>query len=445
MSIIVAGRGYMNAVCEISVVIPVYNAEKYIERCVNSVLGQNDVELEVICVDDGSTDNSLAILREYEENYKNVHVLTQKNQYAGIARNLGLSIAKGEYIHFLDADDYVIEGAYEKIYKKAKLYNVDYIKARCQARDTQTNIIYQNNNYDMEQFERDNFERVISLENHDIFLNSTPAPWSGLVRREYINMYDLKFNHLRCVNDRSFYSDVLTHSDRLYIADDYLVCHMTNNKESLVGIRLENFECHYKSYQIIKEHLNEKPEHLRGKILGFELFDIAIWYSKMDEALRIKYQNLTKDFFENFQWEEVEKAALFRPQMNAIYDTLGWKPTEVCDFIIDSKRELDTYLWNHSKLVIYGAGKVCDALIDYWKRMQYDLRGIECIVVTNKDNNPDVIHGIPVCEKDDVEWERVENVLIATFQNAHYSIYSMLCEECLNIKGIANCVFEIVV
>ena len=106
----------------VSVIIPVYNAEKYLRGCMGSVLGQTLRELEVICVDDGSTDGSAAILAEYAENDSRVRVLRQENKGAGAARNLGIDAAKGEYVAFCSSDNLItlahpMDGAVKKSYK----------------------------------------------------------------------------------------------------------------------------------------------------------------------------------------------------------------------------------------------------------------------------------------------------------------------------------------
>lgn len=91
---------------KVSVIIPVYNAEKYLKECLESVLNQTLKEIEIICIDDGSTDNSLEILNEYKNKDERVIVLRQVNSGSGIARNLGIKHSSGEYIAFMDADDY---------------------------------------------------------------------------------------------------------------------------------------------------------------------------------------------------------------------------------------------------------------------------------------------------------------------------------------------------
>ena len=96
---------------KVSVILPVYNGEKYIKKCMESLISQTLKEIEIICVDDGSVDGTLEALKEYE-NLDNVTVITQENAGAGAARNKGISYAKGEYLSFLDADD-----IFEKVIK----------------------------------------------------------------------------------------------------------------------------------------------------------------------------------------------------------------------------------------------------------------------------------------------------------------------------------------
>ena len=102
---------------KISVIIPVYNVENYIRQALDSILNQTMIDsLEVLMVDDGSTDNSKYIVDEYADKYDNFHVYHKKHEGQAIARNFAIDLAKGEYIHFMDADDYLPPKAYEKLY-----------------------------------------------------------------------------------------------------------------------------------------------------------------------------------------------------------------------------------------------------------------------------------------------------------------------------------------
>ena len=111
-----------------SVIIPVYNVEKYLEECLNSVINQTLKDIEIICINDGSTDNSLKILEEYAQKDDRFVILNQENQGQGIARNKAIDIAKGEYISFVDPDDWIELDALEKLYNYFKETNAEVIQ-----------------------------------------------------------------------------------------------------------------------------------------------------------------------------------------------------------------------------------------------------------------------------------------------------------------------------
>ena len=105
---------------KISIIIPVYNVEKYLHECLDSIINQTFKDLEIICVDDGSTDKSSEILEEYEQKDKRFTVISQPNKGVSAARNRGMQQAKGKYIMFVDSDDYIASNACELIYNSAE-------------------------------------------------------------------------------------------------------------------------------------------------------------------------------------------------------------------------------------------------------------------------------------------------------------------------------------
>ena len=115
---------------KISIIIPVYNTEKYLEKCLSSIINQNIKELEIICINDGSLDNSLAILEKFAKLDKRIRIINQLNQGVSVARNSGLNIAQGEYIMFVDSDDWLEQNCLETIYNLAKQNDVDILEFR---------------------------------------------------------------------------------------------------------------------------------------------------------------------------------------------------------------------------------------------------------------------------------------------------------------------------
>ena len=113
---------------KVSVIVPVYNVEKYIARCLNSLVNQTLDDLEIIVVNDGSKDNSEQIIKQFKKDYKNIIYVKKENGGLSSARNFGLIYATGEYVAFLDSDDYVDRSLYKKMYEKAKETNSDYVE-----------------------------------------------------------------------------------------------------------------------------------------------------------------------------------------------------------------------------------------------------------------------------------------------------------------------------
>ena len=110
---------------KVSVVIPVYNTQKYLDQCLGSILFQTYRNLEIICVNDGSTDNSLAILQKYAKFDKRIKIIDQKNMGISPARNEGMKVATGEFIIFFDSDDFFDSTMMEEMVMKAEEYDAD--------------------------------------------------------------------------------------------------------------------------------------------------------------------------------------------------------------------------------------------------------------------------------------------------------------------------------
>ena len=119
--------GDQSIMVKVSVIIPVYNVEPYLKQCMDSVVGQTLKDIEIICVDDGSTDGSLDILREYAAEDNRIQIIEQKNAGAGAARNNGMRHATGKYLSFLDSDDFFEPRMLEKAYDLAEKDQADFV------------------------------------------------------------------------------------------------------------------------------------------------------------------------------------------------------------------------------------------------------------------------------------------------------------------------------
>ena len=119
----------MKDVTKVSIIVPVYNVEKYIDKCLDSLVNQTLKDIQIIIVNDGSKDDSIKIIKEYQEKYGNkIKYLEKENGGLSDARNYGIPYAEGEYIAFLDSDDYIEKNAYEEMYNIAKKEEADMVE-----------------------------------------------------------------------------------------------------------------------------------------------------------------------------------------------------------------------------------------------------------------------------------------------------------------------------
>lgn len=183
----------------VSVIIPVYNTEKYLRQCLDSVINQTLKDIEIICVDDGSKDNSLNILKEYQQKDNRIIILQQQNQYAGVARNNGLKIAKGKYLSFLDSDDFFELNMLKEMYDRAESDQSDVVVCEYTVYDTQMKRL----KWNVEIEPRFNRFSTFSFKDMPDLLCGVcnPNPWTKLFKRDLFIDNNLQFDNTICFND----------------------------------------------------------------------------------------------------------------------------------------------------------------------------------------------------------------------------------------------------
>lgn len=110
---------------KVSIIVPIYNVEKYLPKCLESIINQTLKDVEIICINDGSTDNSLSILKEYANRDSRIQIINTQNKGIAAARNFGINVATGEFLGFIDSDDWIDLDFFEKLYLTAKKYSAD--------------------------------------------------------------------------------------------------------------------------------------------------------------------------------------------------------------------------------------------------------------------------------------------------------------------------------
>ena len=266
----------------ISVVIPVYNAERYLDECLDSVLGATLPNIEVICIDDGSTDRSLEILRERQSSDSRITVLTQEHKYAGAARNAGVRAATGTYIHFLDADDFVDPSAYVLWYDIAQKHHADICECLYKCFEDSTGKIVSVPDYPS--WEASASSRTLNMKSHPkSLIHGSVVPWNKLFLRTFLVDNDITFDNLICAEDRSFYFATIMVAKRIVRANNRWISHRVGVQTSLDGssIRYEHFDVEFRSFERIWELTKELPDAQRRMVLDSCIADSLYYFHQI--------------------------------------------------------------------------------------------------------------------------------------------------------------------
>lgn len=307
---------------KVSVIIPVYNVEKYLRECLDSVINQTLKEIEIICVDDGSTDSSLEILREYERKEPRLTVLTQQNKFAGVARNAGLAIARGEYCAFLDSDDFFEANALKALYTTATKNNLDMIKCSFCYYENDTGKTYQTKYSQNGAADGDLRGRVISFADApEKLIYVGDVPWNGLYRRQFILDNGIEFNSLRCVNDHSFFVHCLIKAKRFMVVDTIIAYYRTGLADSLIGKKINHYNCQLESYRIVSELCRDLSDNHKHAVLERELDAVFGWYQQICDrgAHTEELDAMLQGFVDNFDTRDMSRGFMYRFKYGHIY------------------------------------------------------------------------------------------------------------------------------
>ena len=247
----------MENTVKVSIIIPVYNAEKYLRESLDCLISQTFSDFEVICVDDGSSDNSLKILCEYAAKDSRFSVFTQDHAFAGTARNLGITHARGDYLIFLDADDYFLPKMLESSLKKAEENDADICVFSVMGFNNVTNKTYPMPWMCQPESTQ---QYIFSKENDPdhIFCFTSSAPWNKLYKRSFITENNLFFQNIRSANDFSFVMTALAAASRIVTLDEPLLIYRTNNDSSLQGSQQKDPLSFYFALQELRKQLYER-------------------------------------------------------------------------------------------------------------------------------------------------------------------------------------------
>lgn len=305
------------AMPKVSVIIPIYNAEQYLAECLESIINQSLKEIEIIGVNDGSTDNSLKILEAYAQRDKRIKIITQANRGAGAARNRGLAEARGEYLSFLDSDDIFASELLETMYKTAKDRQADICvcRSRKQSEKEVSSLTWALKKFLIKGQTEFNPQKEYQKYIFQIFCG---FPWDKLFRHEFIKTQGIKFQEIRHSNDLTFVYMALALADKItyteqelitYRQHEHSLSHSLERAPSCFATALTELEKQLKS----KKHFNQD---IKRSFNNFAC-EFALWHYKQvttpeaQSCIREEIGKLNK----RYQFNKFAKKYFYQPYL----------------------------------------------------------------------------------------------------------------------------------
>lgn len=280
----------------ISIVLPVYNVEKYVEKCITSILNQSYKNFELIIVNDGSTDRSLEICQRYQG--ENILLLDKKHGGVSSARNWGMKFCKGEFIAFIDSDDWVEENYLGELINGFAEEDVDITQCGYIRRKDNQKILRQ----------RRVEEKIIDTQDliwyeHLVTGNINNMVWGKIFRKSLIDGFRFQENH--DYEDGMFIIDILEHARKVKTIDK-LLYNYRRNPESITqsGMTAKKvYDCFYAAKYVTNKVQNYKPQYMMYARYAFCSKCIRLYYVlwlKNDPALKFLQDEIMDKFYENY-------------------------------------------------------------------------------------------------------------------------------------------------
>ena len=241
----------------ISVIVPVYNCEDYLEESLGSILNQTFNDIEIICIDDGSSDDSLRILKKIASSDSRIQVFAQENQGAGAVRNYGMKKASGDYVYFFDADDFLESDALEKAYSNAVRNDSDIVFFKFDQYKDNKLLTHSGPNLEMQFVDADFDDFTFDWHDYRVGPFTGPfAPWLKLYKKEFLDAHAcFKFPNDLNHNDVPFHVMTFLKASRISFIPEHLYRYRIDNAGSITNNRLKKYDHIFRIINIVEDFL----------------------------------------------------------------------------------------------------------------------------------------------------------------------------------------------
>lgn len=336
---------------KVSVIVPVYNVEQYLPACLNSILAQTLDEIEVICVDDGSTDRSPAILEDYAPKDGRLRVIHKENRGYGHSMNVGIDAASGEYIGIVESDDCILPGMYETLYLAAKDNDLDFVKS---------DVIFwwETLQYTCEYHREDLNEyygKVLDVSDRKLSFQFFMNTWTGIYKKSFLKENDIRHNETpgAAYQDNGFWIQTLSFGRRVMWLKDAFYLYRQDNPLASIKNK-SNVMAMVNEYDYISKILEEKHREQELEICCYyRLFRHRGVFLRIADELKREYcDTIIKDF------ERYRELAVWNKGLYEWLKKVYADPDKFCGEFICAKQETLTKLECAEYIIIYGASQL---------------------------------------------------------------------------------------
>ncbi|MBQ2645390.1 glycosyltransferase family 2 protein [bacterium] len=295
---------------KVSVIIPTYNCERFLQESIGSLLKQTFTDFEIIVVDNKSTDNTVKKIKDFMTQDSKISLIElEKNYKQGIARNIGVEKAQGEYIMFVDGDDKVSPDFIEKMYNKISTDNADITICRWAPFDNRTGKI--NYKHGFANFhrlpEKYKTESFTWRDIKDEVYSQSNVPWDKIYKKSFLLEKDIKFPGGMFFEDNVFSFDALMKATKITIVDECLIYYRVNRKQAVTARCDETFFDYIKTFTKIKENLEKQNlyEEMKYNFINYKVRSLFWWWKKINFKYKKKFFEIIKKDFLNMYNNEL--------------------------------------------------------------------------------------------------------------------------------------------
>jgi glycosyltransferase involved in cell wall biosynthesis len=302
---------------KVSIIVPIYNVEAYLIQALESVINQTLKEIEIICVNDGSTDDSLSIAQNFSKTDSRIKIIDQVNQGYGVAMNRGMDEAVGEYLGIVEPDDWVEPNMYAELYQVAKTHKLDLAKSKFEEFGVNISNIVDVLKPDAK------YQKVLNLTEDFIKVGNTPGIWTGIYNLDWLRKKAIRFNTTprAAYQDTSFFLLTTVRAKRALFLPEVLYHYRYDNPESSRNIKGQTFVINREFYyleRMLKQNYSEWEKY-RGYFIYKKVYSYLWNLDRISIDDKLPFlRRMAQEFGWSRQCGDVDESILLDWQIDTI-------------------------------------------------------------------------------------------------------------------------------